>query len=102
MSEAGNGGPLDPPAIQASLARMKLLASGEVPRMVPLAGGVSSDIWRIDIGGRRLCLKRALPRLKTVQLWEAPVARNRFEWDWYKTVASFCPEAVPPLVAQDA
>jgi aminoglycoside phosphotransferase (APT) family kinase protein len=102
MSETRNAAPLDPKAIKASLARMKLLAPGQEPRMAPLAGGVSSDIWRIDLGGRRLCLKRALPRLKTAQLWEAPVARNRFEWDWYKVVASFCPEAVPPLVAQDA
>lgn len=88
-------------AIIASLTRMGVLAPGSEPVVSALEGGVSSDIWRVELGARRLCVKRALPRLKVAQLWEVPVARNRFEWDWYQTVAAFCPEAVPKLVAQD-
>lgn len=80
---------------------MGVFAPGSEPVISALEGGVSSDIWRVELGARRLCVKRALPRLKVAQLWEAPIARNRFEWDWYQTVAAFCPEAVPRLVAQD-
>jgi aminoglycoside phosphotransferase (APT) family kinase protein len=80
---------------------MGVLARGSEPVVSALEGGVSSDIWRVDLGDRRLCVKRALPRLKVAQLWEVPVARNHFEWDWYQTVAAFCPESVPKLVAQD-
>src|SRR6266704_738018 len=68
----------------AALTRMGLLPAGERPRCQPLPGGVSSDIWLIDVPGRRLCLKRALPRLKVAQLWEAPVARNRHEFAWFR------------------
>jgi len=52
---------LDEETIAAALSRMGLLAAGERPRCQPLTGGVSSDIWLIDVPGRRLCLKRALP-----------------------------------------
>jgi ABC-type uncharacterized transport system substrate-binding protein len=49
---------------------------------VPLDGGVSSDIWRVEIGARKYCLKRALPQLKVSQIWEAPIERNDAEWKW--------------------
>lgn len=93
--------PLDEAAIGAALARLGVLARGEQMHCTPLEGGVSSDIWRIDIGTRQLCIKRALPRLKVAQLWEVPVERNRYEWAWLQTVARICPDAVPPLVGHD-
>jgi aminoglycoside phosphotransferase (APT) family kinase protein len=93
---------LDEEAIAAALSRMGLLAAGERPRCQPLTGGVSSDIWVIDVPGRRLCLKRALPRLKVEQVWEAPVRRNHYEWNWFRVAGRICPDAVPPMVGQDA
>jgi aminoglycoside phosphotransferase (APT) family kinase protein len=93
---------LDEEAIAAALSRMGLLAAGELPRCQPLPGGVSSDIWLIDVPGRRLCLKRALPRLKVAQIWEAPVRRNHYEWNWFRVAGRICPDAVPPMVGQDA
>src|SRR4051794_13061204 len=69
--------PLDEPTMTASLVRMGVIGSHERPRFQELDGGVSSEIWLIDVPGRRLCLKRALPQLRVAQLWEAPVARNR-------------------------
>src|SRR6267154_4134613 len=93
---------LDEETIAAALSRMGLLAAGERPRCQPLTGGVSSDIWLIDVPGRRLCLKRALPRLKVAQIWEAPVRRNHYEWNWFRVAGRICPDAVPPLVGQDA
>src|SRR3977135_4593630 len=93
---------LDEAEIPAALTRMGLMAAGERRRGQPLTGGVSSDIWLIDVPGRRLCLKRALPRLKVAQIWEAPVRRNHYEWNWFRVAGRICPDAVPPLVGQDA
>ncbi|MFZ3242836.1 MAG: phosphotransferase, partial [Pseudolabrys sp.] len=58
--------PLTEGEIGAVLGRVGLLAPDDRLRCVPLDGGVSSDIWRIEIGARRYCLKRALPRLKAL------------------------------------
>jgi aminoglycoside phosphotransferase (APT) family kinase protein len=80
---------------------MGLLSDAEKVSCEPLSGGVSSDIWLITTDNKQYCLKRALSRLKVAQLWEAPVSRNAFEWDWFRTAGAVCPECVPPLVAHD-
>jgi aminoglycoside phosphotransferase (APT) family kinase protein len=95
-------GGLDQERIRHSLLRLGLIAPEDSPRCAPLAGGVSSDIWRIDHGEYCWCLKRALPQLKVEQVWKAPVDRNAHEWEWFKAVAAIAPDAVPQLVAQDA
>jgi len=78
-----------------------LVKSGETPRWTPLAGGVSSDIWRVDLPGRSLCIKRALPTLKVAEPWHAPVERNAYEWAWIDFAAKYCPDAVPSPIASD-
>jgi aminoglycoside phosphotransferase (APT) family kinase protein len=88
-------------AICETIGRMGLLPHGEQCICEPLSGGVSSDIWQVTVGSKRYCLKRALPRLKVAQLWEAPVGRNRFEWQWFRTAGAICPDSVPSLVAHD-
>jgi len=85
--------------IAATLRRIGALPHDAVPRMTQLTGGVSSDIRLVEWDAGRLCVKRALPRLRVAQLWEAPVERNGFEWAWFEAVAGICPEAVPRLVA---
>ena len=94
--------PLDDNAIAGALLRMRLIDPGEQPCCRPLEGGVSSDIWLIDLPGRRICVKRALPRLKVAQLWEAPVARNHHEYAWFRAAGRICSDAVPPLLGEDA
>jgi aminoglycoside phosphotransferase (APT) family kinase protein len=93
--------PLTEGEIGAVLERMGLLAAGDRHICVPLNGGVSSDIWRVEIGARRYCLKRALAQLKVSQLWEAPIERNDAEWKWLAAVEAIWPGSVPRLVAQD-
>jgi aminoglycoside phosphotransferase (APT) family kinase protein len=66
-----------------------------------LGGGVSSDIWRADLPGRSLCIKRALARLRVKAPWYAPVERNATEWAWFETVGAICPRVVPKLLAHD-
>ncbi len=80
---------------------MGLLSDAQLFACEPLCGGVSSDIWRTTVGDRQYCLKRALPKLKVAQLWEAPVSRNQFEWQWFQTAGAICPDCVPTLVAHD-
>jgi aminoglycoside phosphotransferase (APT) family kinase protein len=85
----------------AALARMGLLQPGENPVISPLAGGVSSDIVRVDLAGGAICLKRALPRLKVQADWEAPIERNRYEIEWMRTAARIVPDAVPRILGED-
>ena len=86
--------------IQA-LARLGLLRGGDPPRFTRLAGGVSSDIWRVDLARGPVCVKRALPKLRVEQDWFAPVERNVYEAAWMRRAAAVAPEAVPPLLGQD-
>ncbi|MBI3374637.1 MAG: aminoglycoside phosphotransferase family protein [Betaproteobacteria bacterium] len=78
-----------------------LAGAKEHPRAVPLAGGVSSDIWKVDLAQGPVCVKRALPRLRVAQLWEAPVERNRYERMWMETVGAIIPGATPGVLAHD-
>jgi aminoglycoside phosphotransferase (APT) family kinase protein len=93
---AGRAGDLSEP-----LCRMGLLSPGERPRITPLTGGVSSDISLIEAGGRRFCVKRALPRLKVAALWKAPVERNAAEAAYMRAVARWLPRAVPRVLGED-
>ena len=71
----------------------------------PLAGGVSSDIWRVDLAegttAGPICVKRALPRLRVAQVWEAPIVRNRYERQWLQTAGAIVPSAAPRVLAWD-
>ncbi len=88
--------------VLAALARAGLLEPGEVPPCEALAGGVSSDIWRVDLRQGAVCVKRALPQLRVVALWEAPVARNAFEVAWIQVAGAVDATAVPRLRGHDA
>jgi aminoglycoside phosphotransferase (APT) family kinase protein len=67
---------------------------------VALSGGVSSDIWRVDLAGGPLCVKGALPRLRVSQVWEAPVERNRYEYEWLRIAGDAAPGAAPRVFAE--
>lgn len=88
-----------------ALRRMGLLAdrapAGPSPTGQPLTGGVSSDIWRIDLPGGAICIKRALAKLKVAADWRAPVDRNVYEARWMRIAAQAAPGCVPRLLGQD-
>ena len=90
------------PVLDHFLVAHSLISPGEQAHWQPLTGGVSSDIWRVDIDGRSLCVKRALSQLKVAADWKAPVSRNAFEWAWMQFAARHCPENVPQPLAHDA
>ncbi len=93
----------DRDAILAALRRMGLVPEGDASRvpLTPLTGGVSSDIYRADLPGGPVCVKRALPRLKVAADWRAPTERNRYEAQWLRFAAGVVPDAVPRVLAVD-
>ena len=68
-----------------------------MPEFKELTGGVSSEIWKVG----EMCVKRALPRLRVAQQWEAPIARNRYERLWLETAGAAAPGAAPRILASD-
>jgi len=91
------------PRLERFLREQGFLRPDEGARFTPLAGGVSSDIWRVDLpDGRTICIKRALPKLKVAADWYAPVSRNACEWAWIEFAARHVPAAVPKPLAHDA
>ncbi len=77
-----------------------LVAPDEVPRMTPLSGGVSCDVWRVDTSRGTFAVKRALPKLRVQADWFAPVERAESEVRWLRRVAAFAPGIVPAIVAE--
>jgi tRNA A-37 threonylcarbamoyl transferase component Bud32 len=86
---------LPPDAILDALRRMNLPGATGGER---LTGGVSSDIWRIDLPSGPICVKRALAKLRVAADWHAPVERNVFEARWMRHATGFAPR----LLGQDA
>jgi tRNA A-37 threonylcarbamoyl transferase component Bud32 len=69
--------------------------------MTPLLGGVSSDLWKVDLPTRVICVKGALAQLKVAQPWFAPVSRNRVECEWLRFAQPLRPGQVPRVLADD-
>ena len=91
-----------PEPVLQFLREAHLAAPGESPSAVALSGGVSSDIWRVDLARGPLCVKGALPRLRVSQLWEAPVERNRYEYEWLRIAGRAAPGCAPRVYAEQA
>jgi aminoglycoside phosphotransferase (APT) family kinase protein len=94
--------PETPPSdILAALCRMSLLAPGMPASGERLTGGVSSDIWRINLPSGPICIKRALAKLRVAADWQAPVERNRYEASWMQRANTAAPGAAPRLLGVD-
>ena len=89
-----------PEAVLDLLRRAGLAGAQEIPPAAALTGGVSSEIWRVGLASGPVCVKRALPRLKVAQVWEAPIERNRYELEWMRVAAEAAPGAAPRVLAQ--
>jgi aminoglycoside phosphotransferase (APT) family kinase protein len=81
---------------------MKIVSAHSIFTSAALTGGVSSDIYRVDLpGGVTVCVKRALPKLKVAADWRAPVSRNRWEAEWMRVAGAIVPAAVPRVLGED-
>ena len=99
LSNTETAGPDD--AMIASLTAAGLVDDPGTALFEPLAGGVSSDIWKVVTPKRTFCVKRALSKLKVQAHWVAPVERNRFEVAWYETAGAIVPGAAPEVLHHD-
>ena len=80
---------------------MGIVSAHTKPTFNPLSGGVSSEIFRIDLPNGPICVKRALPKLKVAADWRVPVERNRSEVEWMRVAAEIVPGAVPRILGED-
>jgi aminoglycoside phosphotransferase (APT) family kinase protein len=90
-----------PPAdIVAALHAMGLCDQGAPPGR-RLTGGVSSDIWLVELPHGPVCVKRALAKLNVAADWRVPVGRNLYEARWMRRANAAAPGAAPALLGQD-
>ena len=92
---------MEDPAARAVTGFLESAGLGRASSIRALPGGVSSDIWRVDLSRGPVCVKRALPRLRVAQLWEAPVARNRYERLWLQAAGEAVPGCAPTVLSWD-
>ena len=90
------------PRLVAALIRGGLLGDPAEAGFEALAGGVSSDIWKVTTPTRSFCVKRALAKLKVAADWQAPVERNRYEVAWMRIAHGIVPGAAPEILYHDA
>ncbi len=69
--------------------------------IVPLSGGVSSDISLVRAGEQEFVVKQALEKLKVKDDWHCDTARNITEHNAIQFAARFMPEAVPKVLHGD-
>jgi aminoglycoside phosphotransferase (APT) family kinase protein len=67
-------------------------------RMVPLTGGVSSEVYRVEDGSEVFVVKRALAKLLVRADWRADTGRTRFERLYLEAVGQICPGSVPRVI----
>lgn len=82
---------------RALVAELGIAPDGAVGAVVPLTGGVASDIAMVEVAGRRICVKFALGRLKVAEEWLAPTHRNAAEYAWLTVAASIVPDGAVQL-----
>lgn len=92
----------DQPFLRHALARLGLWREDALPPFEKLAGGVSSDIWRVDLPSGPVCIKRALAKLRVAVDWYAPVERNAFEVAWMEIAGAMAPGSAPSVIAHDS
>lgn len=96
---APQGDPFDRCA--ALVAALGLGARETIEGVEPLTGGVSADIYRVDLPGRSVCVKFACERLRVADEWFAPTRRIATEYAWLDFVAGFRPGSVPRCIGLD-
>jgi aminoglycoside phosphotransferase (APT) family kinase protein len=90
------------PSLELVVSLRRLGVIGDcLPPMTPLCGGVSSEVWRLDLDDGPVCVKRALPRLRVEAVWDAPVERTQFEAAWLEVAGQIVPGIGPRVVAHD-
>lgn len=85
----------------ALLYKMGLLGSRRNTSWNVLTGGVSSDIWVVKNGSRKLVVKRPRLQLDVENTWIVPVSRGQAEVNWLRLVSGIFPDNVPQVLGFD-
>jgi aminoglycoside phosphotransferase (APT) family kinase protein len=90
------------PAAQSADIERTLAALGlrPVAPPQPLSGGVSCDVYRVDLEEGPVCVKRALAQLRVAAEWRAPVERSGNEVRWLQTAAGIPGVNAPKVLAE--
>lgn len=83
-----------------ALRAAQFIPPDDAPLLTPLTGGVSSDVFRLDLAEGPVCVKRALATLRVAAVWEAPVARSHFEVEWLRTARALVGASVPEVLLE--
>ena len=84
-----------------ALIRLNLMDASENPTLSELNGGISSEIYKVDLNGRSFCVKGALPTLKSDPDWHVPVERTAAEWEWLKFAQNVAKNIAPDPLGYD-
>jgi len=88
--------------VSDALLHMSIVSAHTDIQLSALSGGVSSDIYRVDLpAGVTVCVKRALAKLRVAADWRAPVSRNHWEAEWMRVAGAIAPSAVPRVLGED-
>jgi len=87
--------------IMQGLVRLGLMSPGEQPLFTELTGGISSEIYKVDLALGPVCVKRALPTLKSDPDWHVPVGRSNAEYEWLQTAQKIFPGMAPDPIGFD-
>src|SRR5690348_9967633 len=89
----------EPREVATALVEMGLLTDDARLTLTNLSGGVSCDVYRVEIEGRApLVVKRALPKLRVTVDWHAPPARSETEVAWIELVSGINAHWVPKIL----
>lgn len=80
------------------VAELGLGSAAEKYQVIPLSGGVSSEIAAVDLGDRKICVKFALEQLRVAEQWFANIERGMAEYGWLRFASTIVPDAVPELL----
>lgn len=90
----------DAGALVEALRGLGLVSAEEDVELVPLTGGVSSDVIAVKARRGAFVIKRSIPRLRVAAEWLAPVERASSEVRWLKLVRSIDPRLAPEVIAE--
>jgi aminoglycoside phosphotransferase (APT) family kinase protein len=91
----------DPAALRRIFLSLGLADPHEEIHVTALTGGVSSAIYRVDLGSGSYCLKQALPQLKVAKEWKVPVERVFAEVAYLRVAQQVVPGHVPRVLGED-
>ena len=92
----------DPRVVMAgALSAAGLVPDEETVRWLPLAGGVSNDVFAAQVGTRRFVIKRALSTLRVAERWDASPERSFTEAAAIVWAGEVLPDRVPQILAVD-